>query len=123
MADVAPALSPTQMRWLMGGLMVGLFVSAIEQSIVATSCRRSPASWVRPTRSRVVSVYLLTSTVVTPLYGKMSDLFGRRVVYRTALTMFAIGSVLCAVAPSMGFWWRPERCRASVVGARRRSRS
>ncbi|MCB0999771.1 MAG: MFS transporter [Acidimicrobiales bacterium] len=104
MADVAPALSPTQMRWLMGGLMVGLFVSAIEQSIVATALptiagelgSADQIAW-------VVSVYLLTSTVVTPLYGKMSDLFGRRVVYRTALTMFAIGSVLCAVAPSMGF--------------------
>ena len=97
-----PALTTSQMRWLMGGLMVGLFLSSVEQSVVATALptiagelgSADQIAW-------VVSVYLLTSTITTPLYGKMSDLFGRRVVYRTSITIFLVGSVLCAIAPTM----------------------
>lgn len=97
-----PALSTTQMRWLMGGLMVGLFLSSVEQSVVATALptiagelgSADQLAW-------VVSVYLLTSTITTPLYGKMSDLFGRRIVYRTSITVFLVGSILCAIAPTM----------------------
>ena len=97
-----PALSTSQMRWLMGGLMVGLFLSSVEQSVVGTALptiagelgSANQIAW-------VVSAYLLTSTIVTPLYGKMSDLFGRRIVYQTSITVFLIGSVLCALAPSM----------------------
>ena len=86
----------------MGGLMVGLFLSSVEQSVVGTALptiagelgSANQIAW-------VVSAYLLTSTIVTPLYGKMSDLFGRRIVYQTSITVFLIGSVLCALAPSM----------------------
>ncbi len=82
--------------------MVGMFLSSIEQSVVATALptiagelgSANQIAW-------VVSIYLLTSTIVTPLYGKMSDLFGRRIVYQTSISIFLIGSVLCAIAPSM----------------------
>ena len=95
-------LSPTQLRWLMGGLMIGMFLSSVEQSVVATALptiagelgSANQIAW-------VVSIYLLTSTIVTPLYGKMSDLFGRRIVYQTSISIFLVGSVLCAIAPTM----------------------
>ncbi len=98
----SPALSPSQMRWLMGGLMLGLALSSIEQSVISTALptiagelgSSDQIAW-------VVSVYLLTSTITTPLYGKMSDLFGRRIVYQTAIWVFLVGSVLCGLAPTM----------------------
>ena len=101
-SPTAPAISPRQLRWLMGGLMVGMFLSSIEQSVVATALptiagelgSANQIAW-------VVSIYLLTSTIVTPLYGKMSDLFGRRIVYQTSISVFLVGSILCAIAPTM----------------------
>ncbi len=86
----------------MAGLMVGLFLSSTEQSVIATALPTlagelggaNQIAW-------VVSAYLLTSTIVTPLYGKMSDLFGRRIVYQVSITIFMFGSILCAVSQSM----------------------
>lgn len=96
------ALAPAQMRWLMAGLMAGIFLSSIEQSIVATALPTIAGELGAANRiAWVVAAYLLTSTVVTPIYGKMSDLFGRRVVYQTSITIFLVGSILCAIAPTM----------------------
>ncbi len=106
--DEAPApsgpagVTRRQLRWLLAGLMVGLFLSATEQSVIATALPTmagdlggaSKLSW-------VVSSYLLTSTVVTPLYGKLSDLLGRRIVYQAAIGAFIVGSALCGVAQDM----------------------
>lgn len=86
----------------MGGLMVGVFLSSMEQSIVATALPTIAGELGAANRiAWVVAAYLLTSTIVTPLYGKMSDLFGRRVIYQTAIVLFLIGSCLCALAPTM----------------------
>ena len=95
-------LSRRPLRWLLFGLMLGLFLSATEQSVVATALPTvagdlggaSKLSW-------VVSAYLLTSTIVTPLYGKLSDLYGRRVVYQASISLFMVGSLLCGLAASM----------------------
>lgn len=101
-APVGTSLTTSQMRWLMGGLMVGVFLSSIEQSIVATALPTIAGELGAANRiAWVVAAYLLTSTIVTPLYGKMSDLFGRRVIYQTAIILFLIGSCLCAIAPTM----------------------
>jgi EmrB/QacA subfamily drug resistance transporter len=95
-------LRPDQLRWLMGGLMVGLFLSSTEQSVVATALPTMAGELGGANRiAWVVSAYLLTSTVVTPLYGKMSDLFGRRIAYQTSIVMFLVGSLLCAVSQTM----------------------
>ncbi len=95
-------LRPDQLRWLMAGLMVGLFLSSAEQSIVATALPTMAGELGGANRlAWVVSAYLLTSTIVTPLYGKMSDLYGRRIVYQTAIAVFLVGSVLCALAQTM----------------------
>lgn len=101
-AGTAAGVSRTQLVWLLGGLMMGLFLSATEQSVIATALPTmagdlggaSKLSW-------VVSSYLLTSTVVTPLYGKLSDLFGRRIVYQVSIALFIAGSLCCGVSQTM----------------------
>ncbi len=86
----------------MAGLMVGLFLSSTEQTVVATALPTLAGELGGANRiAWVVSAYLLTSTVVTPLYGKMSDLFGRRVVYQTSIWIFLVGSALCALSQTM----------------------
>ena len=85
------------------GLMLGMFLAALDQTIVATALPRISAdlrgaehlSW-------VVSAYLLTSTAATPIYGKLSDLYGRKPMLQAAIVIFLITSVLCGVAASMG---------------------
>jgi EmrB/QacA subfamily drug resistance transporter len=84
------------------GLMLGMFLSALDQTIVATALPRIAAdlggmqhlSW-------VVSAYLLTSTAATPIYGKLSDLYGRKIMLQIAITLFLVTSLLCALAQSM----------------------
>ncbi len=99
---VSGGLRPEQLRWLMGGLMVGLFLSSTEQSVVATALPTMAGELGGANRiAWVVSAYLLTSTISTPLYGKMSDLFGRRIVYQTSISIFLIGSALCAISQTM----------------------
>ncbi len=101
-ASAAAAINRRQLSWLIAGLMLGLFLSATESSVIATALPTmagdlggaSKLSW-------VVSAYLLTSTVVTPLYGKLSDLFGRRIVYQASISLFILGSLLCGVSQTM----------------------
>jgi EmrB/QacA subfamily drug resistance transporter len=101
-AAVSALLDRADLRKVLFGLMLGLFLSALEQSVVTTALPTmagdlggaSQISW-------VVSAYLLTSTVVTPLYGKLSDLVGRRIAYLSSILVFLAGSLLCGVAQSM----------------------
>ena len=95
-------ISRSQMVWLMTGLSLGLFLSSTEQSVVATALPTMAGELGQSDRiAWVVSAYLITSTISTPIYGKMSDLFGRRLIYLTAIAMFSIGSILCGLAPTM----------------------
>ncbi|MBV9523788.1 MAG: MFS transporter [Alphaproteobacteria bacterium] len=88
---------------IIAGLMLGMFLSALDQTIVATALPRIAAdlhgvahlSW-------VVSAYLLTSTAATPIYGKLSDLYGRKIMLQIAIGIFLATSVLCGLAASMG---------------------
>jgi EmrB/QacA subfamily drug resistance transporter len=90
------------MGWLLGGLLIGLFLSSTEQSVVATALPTMAGELGAANRiAWVVSAYLLTSTITTPLYGKMSDLFGRRIVYQTAIALFIVGSSLCALSQTI----------------------
>ncbi|MCC6792046.1 MAG: MFS transporter [Thermomicrobiales bacterium] len=82
--------------------MAGMFLAALDQSIVGTALPRIVSdlggldhlSW-------VVTAYLLTSTASTPLWGKISDLYGRRPIFQTAIVIFLIGSVLCGLSQNM----------------------
>ena len=103
--DAAPSggyLSHRQILGVMGGLMAGMFLAALDQSIVGVALPKITSelggldklSW-------VVTAYLLTSTAATPLWGKISDLRGRRPVFQAAIVVFLIGSLICAVSPNI----------------------
>ena len=91
-----------QILLIFSGLMAGLLLAALDQTIVATALPRIVGelggldyySW-------VVTAYLLSSTVCTPLYGKVSDLYGRRIMFQTAILIFLAGSLLAGVAQGM----------------------
>src|SRR6476659_10364742 len=91
-----------QILTILVGLMMGMFLGALDQTIVSTSIRTiaddlnglSLQAWVTP-------AYLITSTIVTPLYGKLSDIYGRKKFFSTAITIFVVGSVLCTLSQSM----------------------
>ena len=95
-------MSHAEVRTIFFGLMLTAFLAALNQTIIATAlptigCHFSDfesLSW-------VVTAYLLTSTAVAPLYGKLSDIYGRRAMLLTTVGLFVAGSVLCAAAPNM----------------------
>ncbi|WP_426593614.1 MDR family MFS transporter [Cellulomonas sp. McL0617] len=87
---------------ILGGLMLGMFMAALDQTIVATSIRTigddlnglSLQAW-------VTTAYLLTATISTPLYGKLSDIYGRKPLYMIAISLFVVGSLLSGTSNSM----------------------
>jgi EmrB/QacA subfamily drug resistance transporter len=91
-----------QISIILAGLMSGMFLAALDQTIVATSIRTiaddlnglSLQAW-------ATTAYLITSTIATPLYGKLSDLYGRRPFFIAAITIFLIGSALSGLSQSM----------------------
>ena len=95
-------LSPRDVRSIMYGLMIVMMLAALDTTIVA------PAM---PTIGRelgnseyvpwIATAYLLVSTALSPLYGKLADIKGRRVVIMFALVVFLIGAIACALAPTM----------------------
>ncbi|HEY2603686.1 MAG TPA: MDR family MFS transporter [Thermoleophilaceae bacterium] len=86
-----------------GAIMLATLLAALDQTIVATALPKIVSdlngfehlSW-------VVTAYLVASTVTVPLYGKLSDLYGRRRLFLIAITIFLVGSALCGAAQSMG---------------------
>ena len=87
---------------ILGGLMTGMLLAALDQTIVSTALKSivedfnglDHYTW-------VVTAYLLTSTASTPLYGKISDLYGRRIVFQFAIVTFLIGSLAAGAAQNM----------------------
>jgi EmrB/QacA subfamily drug resistance transporter len=95
-------LSEDDKRRIVVAALIAMFLAALDQTIVAPALpsighRLGDADWV----SWVISAYLLTSTAVTPLYGKLADLRGRRLMLYVAIAAFLVGSVVCALAPTM----------------------
>jgi EmrB/QacA subfamily drug resistance transporter len=106
-ATVSPPPGSVQLddatkRTIVFGVLLAMLLAALDQTIVATAL---------PTIGRdlgdlrnlswIVTAYLLSSTAVTPLYGKVSDIYGRRTTLLTAIGIFIVGSIACALAPSM----------------------
>ena len=89
-------------RLVFGALLLVLFVAALDQTIVSTALPTIVGelggleylSW-------VVTAYLLASTVVGPIYGKLGDMYGRKRVLQAALVVFLAGSALCGLAGNM----------------------
>ncbi|MBX9908791.1 MAG: MFS transporter [Beijerinckiaceae bacterium] len=98
----AGPMSHEDIRSIIIGIMLAMFLAALDQTIVATAM---------PTIGRelndvahlpwVITAYLLASTAVTPLYGKLADIHGRRVTLLSGIVVFIVGSVACAIAPSL----------------------
>lgn len=95
-------LTHNQIVTIIIGLMLGMFLAALDQTIVATAIRTIADDLQGLDRQAwVTTAYLITSTIVTPLYGKLSDIYGRKPFFITAITVFVIGSVMCTFAASM----------------------
>lgn len=103
----APPLAPStltqgEVRTILMSLLLTMFLAALDQTIVATAL---------PTISRqfqdvgnlswVITAYLLAATAVAPVFGSLSDIYGRRAMIVTAMSLFIAGSILCALAPNM----------------------
>jgi EmrB/QacA subfamily drug resistance transporter len=107
MTTTAPAAGQTQYSHrqilvIMSGLMLGMLLAALDQTIVSTALTTISRDFHRPDLySWVVTSYLLTSTVTTPLYGKISDLFGRKRIFQFAIVVFLIGSILSGLSQNM----------------------
>jgi len=91
-----------QILFVLYGLMAGMFLSALDQTVVGTSIRTiaddlnglSQQAW-------VTTAYLIVSTIATPIYGKLSDIFGRRPLFIFAISIFIIGSVASGFSTSI----------------------
>jgi EmrB/QacA subfamily drug resistance transporter len=102
-APDAPApLAPRQLFVVFSGLLLAMLLAALDSTIVATALPTivgelgglEHLAW-------VVTAYLLAQTVVTPLYGKLGDLYGRKIVLQSAIVLFLLGSALCGLATGM----------------------
>jgi EmrB/QacA subfamily drug resistance transporter len=109
-ASAAPApptrssdeMTHKQILTILSGLMLGMFLASLDQMIVSTAIRTigddlnglAAQAW-------VTTAFLITSTIATPLYGKLSDIYGRKPLFLFAITIFIIGSALCGLSTSM----------------------
>lgn len=101
-APAAGTLTHRQIVTILSGLMMGMFLAALDQNIVGTAIKTiadelqglSIQAW-------VTTAYLITSTIATPLYGKLSDIYGRKKFFMAAITIFILGSAMCSFAGSM----------------------
>ena len=98
----AAGFTHKQIMSILVGLLLGMFLAALDQTVVSTAIRTigddlqdlSAQAW-------VTTAFLITSTIATPLYGKLSDIYGRKPFFMAAITIFIIGSAACAFAQSM----------------------
>ena len=106
-ADIAgsgalPGLSRRQILLIIGALMLGMLLAALDQTIVSTALPTivgdlkggSHIAW-------VITAYLLAATVSTPLWGKLGDQYGRKIFFQAAIVIFLAGSALSGLAHSM----------------------
>lgn len=100
--DAPAPLTHRQIQTVFAGLMIGMLLSALDQTIVSTALPTivgelgglQHLAW-------IVTAYMLASTVSAPLYGKLSDLYGRRLMFQAAILIFLIGSVLAGMSRTM----------------------
>ena len=91
-----------QILVIMSGLMMGMFLAALDQTIVSTALPTIVGDFHRSNLlSWVITAYLLASTASTPLWGKAGDLYGRKRVFQLAIVVFLLASVLCGASQNM----------------------
>src|SRR5438309_2868833 len=100
--DASGAFTHRQIMTILVGLLLGMFLAALDQTVVSTAIRTiaddlkgySLQAW-------ATTAFLITSTITTPLYGKLSDQYGRKPFFMFAISIFITGSALCGLAQSM----------------------
>ncbi len=100
----AQAAQPThgEIKYIMTALMITLLLAALDQSIVATALPRIASELHGLTKlSWVATSYLIASAIVTPIYGKLGDLYGRKKIFQIAIGLFLLGSMLSGISQSM----------------------
>src|SRR5262252_973837 len=100
--STTPHFSRREIVSILSGLMLAMFLAGLDTTIVATTLStmaRDLNGW--ELMSWVVSAYLVASTVTTPIYGRLSDLYGRRPILLTGIALFLGASVLCALSQTM----------------------
>lgn len=101
-ASKSPVMTHRQIMLVIIGLMAGMFLSSLDQTIVSTAIRTigddlhglEQQAW-------VTTAYMITSTITTPIYGKLSDMYGRRPLYIFGIIVFILGSLLSTFSTSM----------------------
>jgi len=95
-------LTHRQVLVVLSGLLLGMFLAALDQTVVSTAMRTIADRLEGQTaQAWVTTAYLMTSTITVPLYGKLSDMYGRRPFYLFAIGVFVVGSILCGTAQSI----------------------
>jgi EmrB/QacA subfamily drug resistance transporter len=88
--------------FVLGALVMAVFMSSIEATIIATALPTITGEFnAFESYAWVGTAYIVTATIATPLLGKLSDLFGRRLIFQTTMGIFIVGSLLCGAAQSM----------------------
>lgn len=101
-ADAGGVMTHRQILFVIFGLMGGMFLSALDQTIVGTSIRTiSDDLNGLSQQAGVTTAYLIVATISTPIYGKLSDIFGRRPLFLLAITIFLAGSLAAGFAQDM----------------------
>ncbi|MBG0567678.1 MDR family MFS transporter [Actinoplanes aureus] len=116
MSHPSPAAAPPvefthrQILTILGGLMMGMFLAALDQTIMATATRTIADDLQGfDLQAWATTAFLITSTISTPLYGKLSDIYGRRPFFLFAIGVFIVGSFLCGLSDNM---WQLAAFRA-----------
>src|SRR4051812_11935704 len=99
--ETPPPIAHERVLVVFSGLLLSMLLAALDSTIVATALPTivgelgglAHLAW-------VVTAYLLAQTIVTPLYGKLGDLYGRKVVLQSAIVLFLLGSALCGLSGS-----------------------
>jgi EmrB/QacA subfamily drug resistance transporter len=100
--DAGGVMTHRQILFIIFGLMAGMFLSALDQTIVGTSMRTIADDLKgQELQAWVTTSYLITSTIATPIYGKLSDIFGRRPLFIIAIAVFLLGSLAAGFSTSM----------------------
>lgn len=96
------ALSHRQILTILSGLVLGMFLASLDQTIVSTAIKTIGNDLHNLTaQAWVTTAFLITSTIAAPMFGKLSDMYGRKRLFMLSIVIFVVGSALCGLATSM----------------------
>lgn len=101
--SLVPGFTRTRLYLVLGALALAVMLANLETSIIATALPTITGQFnAFESFAWVGTAYIVTSAISTPLLGKLSDLYGRRLIFQSTMVVFLIGSILCGSAQSMG---------------------